>query len=384
MTTKNHGIRTSHTGSLPRPDDLLALLRRRDQGTRERGDDDALATATCRAVNEVVQRQADIGLDLVNDGEMGKISYVTYVRNRLSGFNGTASGDIPSADLGDYPKLAARNAQSRTSAERPACDGPIAFQGTQAVQQDLDNLRDTIIAAGRTPADAFMTAASPGVVALFLDNGYYPSDDEYLAAIGAAMRVEYEAIASSGFSLQLDCPDLAGGRHGRYQDDDLATFRRRVARNIEVLNDAVAGIPPERMRLHLCWGNYEGPHHKDIPVEDILDLVLRAKPATLSFEAANPRHAHEWEVFRDAAIPDDKVLMPGVIDSCTNYIEHPRLVAQRLARFVEIVGPDRVIGATDCGLSTFAGTERVDPDVAWAKLGSLAEGARIANGAIAR
>lgn len=384
----NRGIRTSHTGSLPRPDDLLALLWRREQGAPEPGDGDSLPGTIRRAVRDVVQRQVEIGLDLVNDGEMSKISYSTYVKDRLSGFDGPPSGKVTSADLRDFPAFAARNAGSPLVAMRPACNGPVAYEGSEAVAEDLGNLRDALdaacAAAGKAPGEAFVTAASPGVVALFLDNAWYPTDDAYLDAVGAAMRVEYEAIAGAGFTLQLDCPDLAGGRNGRYHDDDLAAFRRRVARHIEVINDAVAGIPPERMRLHLCWGNYEGPHHHDVPVEEILDLVLEARPAVLSFEAANPRHAHEWEVFRDAAIPAGKVLMPGVIDSCTNYIEHPKLVAQRLTQFAEIVGLDRVIGGTDCGLSTFAGTSRVDPDIAWAKLGSLVEGARIANEAIGR
>jgi 5-methyltetrahydropteroyltriglutamate--homocysteine methyltransferase len=352
----------------------------KDQGTLPIERESELQTVVRESVFDIVKRQVDAGIDIVNDGEMGKIGYSTYVKDRLTGFAGTAPSQISVADVFDFPQFAEqRAADLSVTFSMPACDGPISYNDVEAAKRDLDNLRDALANVGKTPADGFVTAASPGVISLFLPNTYYPTRQEYLAAIADAMRVEYELIAEAGFTLQLDCPDLAMGRHIQFSTENLEAFRQHMIENIEALNHAVANIPAEQMRIHLCWGNYEGPHHHDVPLAEIIDLVLTAKPAGLSFEAANPRHEHEWRVFAETAIPENKVLMPGVIDSCTNYIEHPELVSQRLQRFADIVGPGRVIGATDCGLSTFAGMARVAPDVAWAKLESLAEGARMAN-----
>jgi 5-methyltetrahydropteroyltriglutamate--homocysteine methyltransferase len=265
----------------------------------------------------------------------------------------------------------------RARRKTPACVAPISVRDPQAVQRDIANLRAAT--SGAHAAEAFMTAASPGVVALFFQNQYYPSREAYLGAIAVAQRTEYRAVVDAGFVLQVDCPDLAMGRHIQFADAPLAEFRRQAMLNVEALNAALAGLPRERVRLHLCWGNYEGPHHYDLPLRDIIDIALRAEVGAVSFEAANPRHAHEWQVFREVTPPPDVLLIPGVIESCTNYIEHPEVVAERIIKLAQLVGRDRVLAGSDCGFGTWAGMARVDPDVVWAKLGSLAEGARLAS-----
>jgi len=367
---------TTHTGSLPRPDDLIRVMYAKEEGVPvER---QALAARVRAAVAEVVRKQAEAGIDLVNDGEMSKPSYATYIKDRLAGFGGSGNTFVYQ-DLADFPNLAKRvfGDPGRSRRKTPACNAPINVHDPQAAVDDADNLQAAL--HGVTVAGAFMSAASPGVVSLFFRNDHYSSQDAYLSAIAEAMRHEYETIAKAGFVLQIDCPDLAMGRHIQYANLGLAEFRRRAAAHIEALNHAVADIPPEQMRLHLCWGNYEGPHHYDVALADIIDIVFTARPAGLSFEAANPRHAHEWALFESVKLPDGKVLIPGVIESKSNFIEHPELIAQRIARYARLVGRENVIAGSDCGFGTWVGQAAVDPDVVWAKMAAMAEGARIAS-----
>lgn len=371
-------ILATHVGSLPRPPELVELVFAQDRG--EEVDRDEYDRRLEDAVRDRVRHQVQAGIDLVSDGEMSKIGYATYIRHRLSGFE---VGDVPRAtpaDLDAYPRYRDRLAQEGGSARylRPICRGPITYEHREPLERDLAGLSAAI--DGQPVAGAFMNAPSPGIIALFQPNEYYPTLDEYLEAIGEAMKTEYEAIVAAGFQLQIDAPDLAMGRHIMYRDRSDDEFVESAARHIEAINLALRDLPADKVRLHLCWGNYEGPHHLDIGVEKIIDLVLRAKPATILFEAANPRHAHEWAVWREAAIPDDKTLVPGVIDSTCNYIEHPELVTQRLRIYADIVGPDRVMAGTDCGFGTWSGFGAVDPDICWAKLSSLTEGARRASG----
>jgi 5-methyltetrahydropteroyltriglutamate--homocysteine methyltransferase len=330
------------------------------------------------AVRDRVQHQVRAGIDFVSDGEMSKIGYATYIRHRLSGFE---VGDVPRAtpaDLDAYPRFRDRLAQQGGSARylRPICRGPITYEHREPVQRDLVRLKAAI--EGQPVAGAFMNAPSPGIIALFQPNEYYGTLEEYLEAIGEAMKVEYEAIVAAGVQLQIDAPDLAMGRHIMYRDRSDEEFVASVERHVEAINRALRDVPAERVRMHLCWGNYEGPHHLDIALEKIIEVILRAKPATILFEAANPRHDHEFVVWREAAIPQDKILAPGVLDTTTNYIEHPELVAQRILKFTDIVGPERVVAGTDCGFGTWAGFGAIDPDICWAKLRSLADGAQIA------
>jgi 5-methyltetrahydropteroyltriglutamate--homocysteine methyltransferase len=376
MLQSQDRILTTHVGSLPRPHDLIQLLMAQDNG--EPYDEAALAACIRASVAGVVQKQHEAGIDLVSDGEMSKISYVTYVKSRLTGFAGEGGRRVP-RDLLDFPEYMQRLAQTGGSPalRRPRCVGPVARSDRSLLEADLANFRAAVDAT--QPAGAFMAAASPGVIAVFMRNEYYPSHEAYLQALAEVLREEYEAIVGAGFLLQIDCPDLAMGRHILFAEESVAEFRHMAALQIEALNYATANIPPERMRMHVCWGNYNGPHHWDIPLRDIVDIVLRARPQTLLFEGANPRHAHEWQVWRDVRIPDEKVLVPGVIESCSNYIEHPELIAERIERFAAIVGRERVLAGSDCGFSTFAGYPPVDPQITWAKLQALAEGARLAS-----
>ena len=370
-------ILTTHTGSLPRPDDLVALMWAKADGAPV--DETALEQRISAAVRDAVARQVDAGVAIVNDGEMSKPSYATYVKDRLHGFDGESVQDYHFEDLVDFPRSAELVASNpgRRKRSAPACTGPISVKDDRAVATDLANMRAATDA--QQVADAFSSAASPGVVSLFFANQHYATDEEYLFAIADAMREEYEAIAAAGMTVQLDCPDLAMGRHSAYAALDRDAFRRRAALNIEALNHAVRDIPAEGLRMHLCWGNYPGPHHRDVDLADIIDLVWAAKPQTVLFEAANPRHAHEWKLFEEVDVPDGKVLCPGVIEPQSNYIEHPELVAQRIERYAAIVGRDRVMAGVDCGFSVHVGMTGVDPDVVWAKLGSLAQGAAIAS-----
>jgi 5-methyltetrahydropteroyltriglutamate--homocysteine methyltransferase len=366
---------TTHTGSLPRPDDLVRMMYAKEEGVPvER---EALAARIRSAVADVVRKQAEAGVDLVNDGEMSKPSYATYIKDRLNGFGGTGNTFVYQ-DLADFPVLEKRvfGDPGRSRRKTPACNAPISVRDAQAAREDVDNLKAAMAQVQVT--GAFMSAASPGVVSLFFRNDHYPSQEAYLAAIADAMRHEYEAIAKAGIVLQIDCPDLGMGRHIQYAKLSLEDFRKRAREHIDALNHAVANIPPEQMRLHLCWGNYEGPHHYDVALADIIDVVFLARPAGLSFEAANPRHAHEWAVFETVKLPEGKVLIPGVIESKSNFIEHPELIAQRIARYANLVGRENVVAGSDCGFGTWVGQAAVDPDVVWAKMAAMAEGARIA------
>ena len=367
---------TTHTGSLPRPDDLIRMMYAKEEGVPV--DPAALAVRVRSAVAEIVKKQADAGIDLVNDGELSKPSYATYVKDRLGGFGGTGNTFVYQ-DLDDFPKLRQKvfGDPGRSRRKTPACNAPISVRDPQAAIADVDNLK-TAMGAVRTTG-GFMSAASPGVVAVFFRNDHYPSEEANLYAIADAMRQEYEAVASAGLVLQIDCPDLAMGKHIKYHDADLKTFRKAAALNIEAMNHAVANIPAEQLRMHVCWGNYEGPHHYDVPLADVIDLVFKAKPSAISFEAANPRHAHEWTLFETVKLPDGKVLIPGVIESKANFIEHPELIAQRIGRYAKLVGRENVMAGSDCGYGTWVGQAAVDPDVVWAKMAALAEGARIAS-----
>jgi 5-methyltetrahydropteroyltriglutamate--homocysteine methyltransferase len=373
----SHRILTTHVGSLPRPQDVVDVVFAEDRGEQvDRTDYERVVSA---AVADRVAHQVDAGVDVVSDGEMSKIGYATYIRHRLSGFE---IGDVPRAtpaDLDAYPHFRDRLASEGGSAKylRPICRGPITYEHPEPLERDLARLKAGL--EGQPVTDAFMNAPSPGIVALFQPNEYYPSLDEYLEAISEAMRVEYEAIVAAGIQLQIDAPDLAMGRHIMYRDRPDEEFVSSVVRHIEAINSALRNVPADRVRLHVCWGNYEGPHHLDVALEKIIDVILAGKPQTILFEAANPRHEHEWVVWREAAIPDDKVLVPGVIDTTCNYIEHPMLVAQRLLTYVDIVGAERVIAGTDCGFGTWSGFGAIDPDICWAKLKAMAEGAEMAS-----
>ncbi|HEU5323232.1 MAG TPA: cobalamin-independent methionine synthase II family protein [Methylomirabilota bacterium] len=376
MRRSTERILTTHTGSLPRPDDLIRTMFAKEEGVPvDRG---ALAARIRSAVAEVVRKQAEIGLDVVNDGEFSKPSYATYVKDRLTGFGGT-SQPLQYGDLVDFPGMARRvfGDPGRSRRKTPACTGPIAVGDAGAVRTDVDDLQAAL--GGVRAAEGFLTAASPGVISLFFRNDHYPSHEAYLFAIAEAMRHEYEAIAAAGATVQLDCPDLAMGRHIQYAGLTVEEFRDRARLHVAALNHALRNVPPEGARLHLCWGNYEGPHHHDVPLADILDVVLTARPSGISFEAANPRHAHEWRVFERVKLPAGKVLIPGVIDSTTNFIEHPELVAERITRYAKLVGRENVIAGTDCGFGTWVGQSAVDPDIVWAKLATLAAGARLAS-----
>ena len=366
----------THTGSLPRPDDLTRMMHAKEEGVPvER---EALAARVRAAVAEMVKKQADAGIDIVNDGEMSKPSYATYVKDRLAGFGGSGNTFVYQ-DLAAFPNLARRvfGDPGRSRRKTPACNGPIEVRDREAATDDVANLKEALAAANRT--HAFMSAASPGVVSLFFRNDHYPGHEAYLFAIAEAMRHEYETVAQAGLVLQIDCPDLAMGRHIQYADLGLEDFRKRARLHVEALNHALAGIPPEQLRMHLCWGNYEGPHHCDVPLADIIDIVFLARPSAISFEAANPRHGHEWALFERVKLPAGKLLIPGVIESKSNFIEHPELIAQRIGRYARLVGRENVIAGSDCGYGTWVGQAAVDPDVVWAKFAALAEGARIAS-----
>jgi 5-methyltetrahydropteroyltriglutamate--homocysteine methyltransferase len=367
---------TTHAGSLPRPDDLIRTMYAKEEGVPVNAD--ALAARVRSAVAEVVAKQAAAGVDLVNDGEMSKPSYATYIKDRLDGFGGTGNTFVYQ-DVAEFPRLQQRvfGDPGRSRRKTPACNGPIGVRDKAAPQTDADNLKAAL--AGVKAAGGFMSAASPGVVSLFFRNDYYKDFESYIFAIADAMRHEYETVSGSGFVLQIDCPDLGMGRHIQYADLSLAEFRKRTELHVEALNHAVAGIPAEQLRMHLCWGNYEGPHHYDVPLADVIDIVFKAKPCAISFEAANPRHAHEWTLFETVKLPDGKVLIPGVIESKSNFVEHPELIAQRIGHYANLVGRENVIAGSDCGFGTWVGQAAVDPDVVYAKLAAMAQGAAIAS-----
>jgi 5-methyltetrahydropteroyltriglutamate--homocysteine methyltransferase len=375
MKKSQQRILTTHVGSLPRSDGVLKLLEA--QESRLAYDGVEFDRTVRQAVVDIVKRQVDIGIDVVSDGETSKISYATYVHDRLGGFSeeGSPGPPKPHLDVAPFPdfrkKMALLTGAQRF--KRVTCFGPITVKNREALARDLANMRAAVDAAG--PTEAFLTAASPGVVASFLPNQYYPSHEVYIEAIADAMAEEYAAITAAGFILQLDCPDLAMSRHTGFQDLTEAEFLKRAAFHVEVLNHALAKVSADKVRMHVCWGNYEGPHTHDIDFSKIVRIVLGAKPQGIALEAANPRHAHEWAVWKEVALPDDKVLLPGVIDTSTNYVEHPALVAERIIRFADIVGRERVIANTDCGFGTAAGSGKLDPEIVFLKLSALVAGA---------
>jgi 5-methyltetrahydropteroyltriglutamate--homocysteine methyltransferase len=366
-------ILTTHVGSLPRPKALAELLLDHDAGTPV--DEALFAQTLSEGVRDAVRRQVAAGIDVVSDGEMGKIAYSIYPKERLNGFGGQGKPRGAGPEVEDFPEWA--KGRRQVMQRRPVCQGPISLKDDTALRRDLENFRAAVGVA--KPHGAFLTAASPGVIAYFMPNEYYPTHDAYLDAIAEAMRPEYEAIVGAGFKLQLDCPDLALSRHLGYASDSDAAWQAKCESAVEALNKATARIAPDAMRMHICWGNYEGPHHHDVPLERVLPTVLRARPAAISFEGANPRHEHEWEVFATLKLPDDKRIIPGVIDSTTNFIEHPRLIAQRIERYANLVGPERVTAGSDCGFGTTAEFSLLDPAIVWAKLAALAEGAKLAS-----
>ena len=368
-------IHTTHTGSLPRPQELEAMIVARDAGDQVAGFEQAAAAA----VDDAVRHQVAAGIDVVNDGEQGKQSYSTYVQDRLTGFEGESLGfgDLP--ELRDHPDFGPHMAglMQTIHIKTPACVGPVRLRDPDAVKRDVERLLQAAADAGVPRERLFMSAASPGVIAFFFADRHYGDREAYLGDLAAAMRPEYEAIVEAGITLQLDCPDLAMARHLLFAESELEEFRREITLNVEALNEALRTLPAERLRMHVCWGNYEGPHHRDVGLADILDVVLRAKPNGISVEASNPRHGHEWRVFEGVTLPDGKYVIPGVVDSTSNFIEHPALVAQRLERYVSLLGPDRVMAGTDCGFGTFVGLAQVAPSIAWAKLTSMVDGAAL-------
>ena len=370
-------ILTTHTGSLPRSPGLQELLRERE----ERRDLDAALfdTEVRQAVADVTAKQKETGIDVVNDGEQGRGQYATYVKERLTGFEGErAVRTRPRLDDADFPEFAATQTHlSSRNMPQPACTGPISWKDWPAAQRDIDTFQQ--ISANLPVEEVFMTAASPGVIANFLPNEYYPTEEAYLYGLAEVMKDEYNAIVNAGLILQIDCPDLAMTRVSQFSHLSVDEFKKVVELHVEVINYALADIDPERMRLHLCWGNTEGPHHHDVPLKEIVDLVLKARPVGLSFEGANPRHAHEWKVWQDVRLPEGKVLIPGVLDTTTNFIEHPELVAQRILNYANQVGRENVIAGSDCGFGTSAWGRKVETNIVWAKLASMVEGARLAS-----
>lgn len=369
-------IKTSHVGSLPRSPELVPLLLARDKG--EDYDAQEFDRVVQDAVTEAVRQQVEAGVSIVSDGEIGKVGYSTYIIERLSGFGGHTPRK-PAKDLAEVPDLAKKLSHIMGSQEftRASAIDKVELVNLQPLHDDIRRFKAALEAEGKG-AEAFLNAASPGLITAFQPNQYYPSHEAYLADLAAAMRPEYEAILDAGLQVQLDCPDLAMSRHTGYQDMSDDEFLAAIRANVDALNEATQNIAPEKMRMHVCWGNYEGPHTHDIPLETILDVVLSARPATILFEAANPRHEHEWAVWAKADLPAEKILAPGLVDTCSNYVETPALIAQRIGRFADIVGADRVIASTDCGFGTFAGYGKIDPKVAWAKLKTLREGADLA------
>ena len=371
-------ILTSHVGSLPRTQEVVDFIfARENEKPYDASAFDACMTAACA---ETVRRQVESGVDIVSDGETSKISYATYVKDRYTGFSGDSPRNAP-GDLKMFPGFLKRLADDGGTPQyaRPMCTGPVTSKGQDELKTDIANLKAAMASHGASRG--FMNAASPGVISLFLQNDYYASREEYLAALADAMKAEYETIVASGLDLQLDCPDLALSRHMLFGDLSDDEFVKIAAMHVDALNHALRDVDPERVRVHICWGNYEGPHICDIDMDKVFSVLMNTCARYVLFETSNPRHAHEWTVFRDrrSEIPEDKVLVPGVVDSTTNFVEHPELVAQRIERFVDIVGADRVIAGSDCGFGTFAGFGAVDPDIAYAKLASLAEGAALAS-----
>ncbi len=376
MKRSGDRILTTHTGSLPRPDDLLALLLSREKG--EQVDEAGFQERTRKAVAEVVRKQIDCGIDIVNDGEQGKPDYSTYIKNRLTGFEGAPAPMPEARDARDFPEFFADTQRwGGVTTTRPTCVAPIAWKDFAAVATDIANFKAAI--GSNSARDYFMTAVSPGQAARFLGNKFYKTHEDYLHALANVLKDEYNAIAKAGFVLQIDCPDLGSGWNNQFSRLTLPEFKKIVGLHLEVLGEATKDVPPEQLRLHLCWGNYPGPHHHDIPLREIIGPVLASRATGISFEGANPRHEHEWKVFKEFSLPEGKIVIPGVLDSTSNFIEHPEVVADRIIHYANVVGRENVIAGTDCGFATFAGRLTVHPKIVWAKLQAMAEGARIAS-----
>lgn len=376
MKLSSDRILTTHVGSLPRSQEVVDVLMARENG--EEKDPAKFESVVSAAVREVVKKQQEVGIDIVSDGELSKIGYATYIKDRLSGFDGHQARK-PALDLQPFPEYQEKLAlmAGKQSFKRMCCTGPVEVTTTEPLTFDLANFRSAV--EGAKVTQAFMNSASPGVVSAFQPNEYYPNISEYLEAISKAMKAEYEAIVDAGFLLQVDCPDLAMARHTGFQDLSEKEFLQQAELQVEALNAALENIPADKLRMHVCWGNYEGPHTHDIDLRKIMNIVLKAKPSAILFEASNPRHAHEWQIWKETKLPENKVLVPGVVDSTSNYVDHPELVAQRIRHFTDIVGRERVIAGTDCGFATFAGVGKVDSQIVWHKLASLVEGAKLAS-----
>ena len=378
MKRSTDRIRTTHTGSLPRPRDLLRLLQDHEEGRSNANRE--LAERMRSAVLDIVEKQRETGLSAINDGEQGRADYTIYVKDRLTGFGGE-SAPWPNPDAAEFPEWTEMARQlAPPFQKRPACTGPVAWKDWPAVERDIQNLKDAAAAVGAD--ELFMTSPSPGQIGRFLQNQYYPSDEKYLYTLADVMKREYKAILDAGFTLQIDCPDLALGRHTQFANLSLREFRDIAAMHVDVLNHAVAELPADRIRIHVCWASTGGPHHRDVPLRDIVDIVIKARPVGLVIAGANPRHEHEWKVWKDVKLPAGKVLVAGVIDSTTNFIEHPELVAERIERYASVVGRENVIAGVDCGFGTFAGRVQVDTNIVWHKLGALVEGASLASRAL--
>jgi len=377
MKRSTERILTTHTGSLPRDPRIFELLEAREKGEPAEGD---LFDATAREViSETVDRQLEIGLDIINDGEQSKPSYVTYMIDRLAGFDGERRASYPKRlDSEDFPGWARTHGPRGVASLRvPTCTAPIEWKRFDLVEADLAAMRGAV--EGRRVEEVFLSAASPGVISTFLLNDYYQSDRDYLEALARVMSREYEAIVEAGFLLQIDCPDLAMSRHSEYSASSLEEFKEIAAMHVEILNSALANIPPDRMRMHVCWGNYEGPHNHDVPLHEMAPIILAARPGALCLEGSNPRHAHEWQVWRDIELPRGKTIITGCLDTTTNFIEHPELVRDRIVRYAEVVGRENLIAGTDCGFGSMMGLKGVEANVAWAKLAALVEGAALAS-----
>jgi 5-methyltetrahydropteroyltriglutamate--homocysteine methyltransferase len=378
MKRSSERILTTHTGSLPRSPRVVELLlaEQKQPGSQTAALDAAVATA----VADVVRKQTDCGLDVINDGEQGRVDYTSYVKDRLTGFDGPSSPPLGTGEP-EFPELSALLAYFASPFQhRPACSGPVAWKDFPALEADIARAKQAM--SGAKATEWFMTSPSPGQIARYLKNQHYPSDEAYLYALAEVMAREYRAIVDAGFVLQIDCPDLALSRHMVFAHLSLEEFRKVIAMHVEALNHAIKDIAPERMRMHICWASTQGPHHKDVPLRDIVDIVLKGRPQAVSFPGANPRHGHEWKVWKDVRLPDGKIIIPGVIDSTSNFVEHPELVADRIVQYASVVGRENVIAGVDCGFGTFAGRMQVDSKIVWMKLASLAEGARLASKAL--
>ena len=378
MKRSSDRILTTHTGSLPRPPRVVELMLEEHKHPGAKAAE--LAEAVRHAVADVVEKQIASGLDVINDGEQGRTDYTVHVKDRLTGFDGPSSPPLGTGEP-EFPELSAMLAYFASPFQhRPACSGPVAWKDFPALEADIARAKAAM--AGAAAEEKFMTSPSPGQIARYLKNRHYPTDEAYLYALADAMAREYRAIVEAGFVLQLDCPDLALSRHMVFAHLSLEDFRKVITTHVEALNHAVKDIPPERMRMHICWASTQGPHHKDVPLKDIVDIVLKGRPQAVSFPGANPRHGHEWKVWKDVKLPDGKIIIPGVIDSTSNFVEHPELVADRILQYAGVVGRENVIAGVDCGFGTFAGRLQVDSKIVWMKLASLADGARLASKAL--